>query len=357
MDKIFDCIIIGGGPAGLMTAYQLAQKDIDYIILEKGELGQSWRDMHDSLKLLSPMWVNQLPGKSYPLLRRFKKISKNDFVQYLNSYSLQYELRYQTKTSIEKVSKTDSHFTIKTNRGLVLAKTIVNATGYFSNPYLPLDFPNDHSIKIIHSADYKSPKQIESLGISKDKKILIVGKRVSAGQLLPELFNAGFPISLSVQSKIETRISGIGAWIKENLYYIKEFLRFLFNPYIKADSRALMDGGETDQIINSGRINIHPSIKSITKGTVTFLDGSTAQYDLIIMATGYRPSIKHLYPLIDENVPLLSQINMGAHTQIKGLYFVGIDNMISFKSRYIRGIACDSKVIATKLIFDLQEKT
>ena len=33
-----DVVIIGGGPAGLMAAYQLQQADIDYVLLEKNSL-------------------------------------------------------------------------------------------------------------------------------------------------------------------------------------------------------------------------------------------------------------------------------------------------------------------------------
>ena len=33
-----DVVIIGGGPAGLMAAYQLQQANIDYVLLEKNGL-------------------------------------------------------------------------------------------------------------------------------------------------------------------------------------------------------------------------------------------------------------------------------------------------------------------------------
>ena len=79
-DRLYDCLILGGGPAGLSMGYRLSgAPGIDYVILERGELGHSWACMHDSLRLLSPMWVNQLPGHRFPLVRSFEKIPKADF--------------------------------------------------------------------------------------------------------------------------------------------------------------------------------------------------------------------------------------------------------------------------------------
>lgn len=38
MSKIFDCIIIGGGPSGLAVGSMLAQaSDIDFIIIDNGD--------------------------------------------------------------------------------------------------------------------------------------------------------------------------------------------------------------------------------------------------------------------------------------------------------------------------------
>ena len=48
-DKLFDCVVLGGGPAGLSMAYQLSRNaDIDYTILERADLGhQSVTDQID----------------------------------------------------------------------------------------------------------------------------------------------------------------------------------------------------------------------------------------------------------------------------------------------------------------------
>ena len=59
-------IIIGGGQAGLAISYYLSQRAIDHLILERGEVANSWRhERWDSLRLLTPNWQTRLPGHCY----------------------------------------------------------------------------------------------------------------------------------------------------------------------------------------------------------------------------------------------------------------------------------------------------
>ena len=37
MDERFDCIIVGGGPAGLAAAMTLARADVRFLLVERGE--------------------------------------------------------------------------------------------------------------------------------------------------------------------------------------------------------------------------------------------------------------------------------------------------------------------------------
>ena len=44
----------------------LAERSIDHVVLERGEVANSWRtERWDSLRLLTPNWQSRLPGYRY----------------------------------------------------------------------------------------------------------------------------------------------------------------------------------------------------------------------------------------------------------------------------------------------------
>ena len=58
-----DTVVIGGGQAGLAVSHELTARGRDHVVLERHELGARWRrETWDSLRLLTPNWMNVLPG-------------------------------------------------------------------------------------------------------------------------------------------------------------------------------------------------------------------------------------------------------------------------------------------------------
>lgn len=60
--KTIDVIIVGGGQAGLVLGYTLSKAQVNFLILEKGRIAQSWRDRYDSLHLITPKQFFALYG-------------------------------------------------------------------------------------------------------------------------------------------------------------------------------------------------------------------------------------------------------------------------------------------------------
>ena len=59
-------VIIGAGHGGLAMSRCLADRSIDHVVLERGEVANSWRtERWDSLRLLTPNWQCRLPGYAY----------------------------------------------------------------------------------------------------------------------------------------------------------------------------------------------------------------------------------------------------------------------------------------------------
>ena len=59
-------VIIGAGHCGLAMSHRLAARSIDHVVLERGQVANSWRTQRwDSLRLLTPNWMTRLPGYAY----------------------------------------------------------------------------------------------------------------------------------------------------------------------------------------------------------------------------------------------------------------------------------------------------
>jgi putative flavoprotein involved in K+ transport len=59
-------VVIGAGHAGLAASHFLSDRSVDHVVLERGEVANSWRrERWDSLRLLTPNWQSRLPGLRY----------------------------------------------------------------------------------------------------------------------------------------------------------------------------------------------------------------------------------------------------------------------------------------------------
>ena len=66
-DELLDVVVIGGSQAGLATAWQLARRNLRFVVLDAGpELGDTWRSRWDSLTLFTPTQYDALPGMAFP---------------------------------------------------------------------------------------------------------------------------------------------------------------------------------------------------------------------------------------------------------------------------------------------------
>ena len=59
-------VVVGAGHAGLAASRFLTERSIDHVLLERGEVANSWRrERWESLRLLTPNWQSRLPGHRY----------------------------------------------------------------------------------------------------------------------------------------------------------------------------------------------------------------------------------------------------------------------------------------------------
>ena len=64
--KPLDVLVIGGGQAGLVMGFHLAQRGQRFKIVDAGSaVGQTWRLRWDSLKLFTAAQYDNLPGMEF----------------------------------------------------------------------------------------------------------------------------------------------------------------------------------------------------------------------------------------------------------------------------------------------------
>src|SRR4051794_870450 len=133
-----EVIVIGAGPAGLATAGALRHHGIGAIVLERDDIGASWRKHYDRLHLHTVRWLSHLPGYKMPA-RYGKWVARDDVVEYLEDYVEAHNLDVRTGVEVETLTRADdSGWRVATSDGQEFtAPRVVVATGYNKHQHLP----------------------------------------------------------------------------------------------------------------------------------------------------------------------------------------------------------------------------
>jgi len=192
MPKI-DTVIVGGGQAGLAMSYALSARGVEHVVLERGEIGQAWRDRWSSLTLLTPNWMNHLPGWEYRGRDPEAYMRAQHFAHHLAAYADAYGMPVETRTSVLAVEPSHGRFRVQTSKGTWIAQHVVVATGHCQAPRLPSFARHiDPDIAQITTADYSDPDALPAGGV------LVVGASATGIQIADELLKSGREVTLAV---------------------------------------------------------------------------------------------------------------------------------------------------------------
>ena len=186
--------IIGAGQAGLAMSRCLTDRSIDHVVLERGEVANSWRtERWDSLRLLTPNWMSRLPGHGYEGPDPDGYMTSNEVVGFIEDYSRSFEAPVLTHTSVESVTTTDAGYRITTDRGVFDSRAVVIATGACSTPRIPaLASELPAYVRQIAPIHYRNPDELS------EGRVLVVGASASGAQLADELQRSGREVTLAV---------------------------------------------------------------------------------------------------------------------------------------------------------------
>jgi len=109
-------VVVGAGHSGLAVSRHLSDRGIDHVVLERGEVAHSWRTQRwDSLRLLTPNWMNQLPGRSYDGPDPDGFLTAPEVVELVTGYAAAAPVR--TATTVTSVTPDGDGFRVLTSTG------------------------------------------------------------------------------------------------------------------------------------------------------------------------------------------------------------------------------------------------
>jgi putative flavoprotein involved in K+ transport len=131
-------IIIGGGQAGLAASYCLKQHGIEHAILDRGRIGDTWRNRWDSFCLVTKNWQCRLPGHSYDGKDPEGFMLRDEIVAYIESYAAKFDPPYHGGTEVKSVrARPEGGYAIETSNGSWTADDVVMAAGTYQQPAIP----------------------------------------------------------------------------------------------------------------------------------------------------------------------------------------------------------------------------
>ncbi|MFH0982748.1 MAG: NAD(P)-binding domain-containing protein [Planctomycetota bacterium] len=199
-----DAIIVGAGQAGLAVSHELSAAGVEHFVLERGRIGQTWRNRWDTFCLVTPNWTVQLPGHPYSGPDPHGFMARDEIVATLEDFAGSFGAPVREGVSVAGVeSPPDGGFILHTTAGDVSSRALVLATGAFQRPHrpkaadtLPAGLPQ------IDVDVYRNE------GALPPGRVLVVGSGQSGAQISEELHEAGREVVLAC---------GKAAWVPRRL--------------------------------------------------------------------------------------------------------------------------------------------
>jgi putative flavoprotein involved in K+ transport len=343
-----DTVVIGGGQAGLSIGYHLARRDLPFVILDANEqIGDSWRNRWDSLRLFTPARHDGLDGMPFPA-ERHSFPTKDEMAGYLEAYATELELPVRTGVRVDRLSRNGGGFIVASGDRRFEADNVVVAMSNWQRPRRP-GFAGelDSAIVQLHSGEYRNPSQLQ------EGAVLVVGAGNSGAEIALELApdHSTF-LSGRDTGHVPFRIEGTAA-----RYVLADLvLRGAFHHVLtvktpmgrKVRSKVLAHGmpliRTKPQELQAAGVKRVAKTVGTRDGLPLLEDGRVCEVANVVWCTGFDPDYSWIdLPVLDELWP---KHERGISHDEPGLYFLGLAFLYAASSSMLHGVGRDAQRIA-----------
>ena len=398
-------VVIGAGHAGLAASRFLSDRSIDHVVLERGEVANSWRrERWDSLRLLTPNWQSRLPGHRYDGPDPDGYMTMGEVVAFISGFATACRAPVRTHSTVTSLARGGEWYVVATPGGMIECRCVVIASGACNLPSVPaLRAGIPSSIAQFTPFDYGNASRLPEGGV------LVVGASATGVQLASEIHRSGRPVTLSVGEHVRLPrtyrgrdvlwwMDAAGIW-NQRYDEIDDVTRArgLASPQLVGtperttldlnalsamgvklvgrlsavrDGRALFSGGlrnlfaladlKMERLLDTfdewaRRDGDHTNASEPERFEPTRVPASSRlQIDLhsgefrsVLWATGFRPDYSWLHvPVLDEKGLLR---HTGGVVDSPGMYVLGLPVLRRRKSSFIHGIEDDAREVIEHL--------
>ena len=384
----------------------LTGHSIDHVVLERGEVANSWRqERWDSLRLLTPNWLSRLPGYAYEGSDPHGFMNLPEIVNFIAGFAAESSAPVRTQTKVTSVSSIEGGYRVATDHGEICCRSLVLATGASNSPRVPdLHRAVPQAVQCLTTFGYRNPDQLPAGGV------LIVGAAATGVQLADEIHRSGRPVTLCVGEHVRLPRSYRGRdilwWMENSGVWNQRYdqiedlerARRLPSPQLVGtpehstlelntlsgagieivgklaavrDGRALFSGGLANQFaladLKMERLldtfdawardsHVDTEVGPVERFAPTRMPTSTrlsldlrsGEIRTIVWATGYRPDYRWLHvPVVTHKGEL--RHDGGVVTEAPGMYALGLPVLRRRKSTFINGAEADACDLAQHL--------
>ena len=274
-------VIVGGGQAGLSTAWCLRRLGIDSIVFERNRAFHSWKvNRWDSFCLVTPNWQCRLPDfhydRDYGGNDPHGFMLRDEIAGYLDAFRARTEPDLREEVEVSGVlPRAAGGFEVTTSAGTWTADQVVIATGGYDTPIEPPYAKNlSPDILQMHSVDYRNPDQFPDGGV------LIVGTGQSGVQLMEDFTRAGREVHLAVgpAPRSPRRYRGRDAtdWLYDAGHYAVTIDRHPDPVKALTQTNHYMSGRDGGKEIDLRRFHLDHGVALY--GSLSDMDGTTVRF-------------------------------------------------------------------------------